>query len=362
MERSVNSRLITSSHASSAERGTLCAAVEMTAGATVPDWVHLLPGGTIATLDGRGPYRVADMHQLIARSLPDGARLVIDENHATDLAAPNGQPAPARGWIVGLESRTDGLWGQVEWTPEGKALVEGKAYRALSPVIVHDKAGVVASLLRASLVNRPNIKNLATLHQESAMDLSARLAAVLGLEVSVSADALVAAVTTLHAAQAGHATALQAQLAPIARAAGLTEAASADQVVTAIGALAAKPGGDAIAALQAELATVTTELSTLKTTANRKAAEAFVDGAIKEGRAGVRPLRDHYVTRHMADAASVEKEIMALPSLGGRVLPTGEPPRDGEIALNAEQLAVARMLGQDPKAYAETLKLEQAQL
>ena len=34
----------------------------------------------------------------------------------------------ARGWIVNLEARDDGLWGQVEWTAHGSALMADKAY------------------------------------------------------------------------------------------------------------------------------------------------------------------------------------------------------------------------------------------
>lgn len=358
MDRLVNTPLTLSLHAALAAATALCAALDLSADA-VPELIHLLPAGTIRTLDGRGPYHVADMQALIAHSLDAGGRLVIDENHATDLAAPEGRPAPAMGWIVALEARADGLWGRVEWTPAGRALVEARAYRGVSPVIAHDKAGAVKALLRASLVNRPNIKNLTTLHQETDMDLLARLIAALGLAASTSEDALVAAVTTLHQAGRDASTALQAQLAPIVRAAGLGDGATAEQLVTAIGALRAKPDATTITALQAEIAQLTTDLSSERDTRRRREAETFVDAAIKEGRTGVKPLRDHYVTRHMTDPAGVEKEISAMPKLVGRVIQ--EPaPRDGEIALNAEQRAVARMLGQDPKTYAETLQLEAA--
>jgi len=100
-----------------------------------PEWVHLLPAGAVETVDRRGPYRVTDGEKLIAASFAQSPRLPIDENHATDLAAPKGQPAPARGWITALEARADGIWGKVEWTEAGRQLVEDRAYRGLSPVI-----------------------------------------------------------------------------------------------------------------------------------------------------------------------------------------------------------------------------------
>ena len=66
----------------------------------VPEWVHLVPAGTFSGTDGRGPYRLDDPAAVIAASMAAG-KLALDENHSTDLAGPNGQPAPARGWVVG---------------------------------------------------------------------------------------------------------------------------------------------------------------------------------------------------------------------------------------------------------------------
>lgn len=133
-------------------------------GGQAPEWVHLLPAGEIATVDGRGPYRVPSAAGLVAASLAGNARLPLDENHATDLAAPLGQPAPARGWITSLQARGDGIWGRVDWTEAGRALVTDRAYRHISPVISHTSDGTVTAVLRASLVNRPNLRGLAALH------------------------------------------------------------------------------------------------------------------------------------------------------------------------------------------------------
>lgn len=142
----------------------LCSAVTIPATDGVPEWVHLLPAGQVRTVDGRGPYMVANMAALAAASLKGGQKLPIDENHATDKGAVLGLPAPARGWIVALEARSNGLWGKVQWTGPGRKLMQEKAYAGISPVIVHDKANTVALLLRASLTNTPNLQGLATLH------------------------------------------------------------------------------------------------------------------------------------------------------------------------------------------------------
>lgn len=322
--------------------------------AEAPEWVHLLPaGGTVTTRDGRGPYTVADLAALAAESLPAGERLVLDENHSTDLAAPEGRPAPAMGWIVALEARADGLWGLVEWTDDGRALVASKKYRAISPVLkIGAKTNRVEAFLRASLVNTPNIRGLETLHstKESTMDLLARLRTALGLADTVSEDTLVAAVTSLHQANQAHTTSLNS----IATAAGMKagETVSSETIVGAIGKLKAAPDSATITALQAELSTVTTQLNTLKADGAKAKATTFVDAAIAEGRVGVKPLREHYITRHMANAADVEKEIAALPKLvGTSVVPAGEPSGGSSTSLNAEESQVAKQLGIKPEDF-----------
>src|SRR5690606_33685627 len=106
----------------------LCSALALTPSEDggAPEWVHLLPaGGTLTTADRRGPYKVGDYTALMAASLKEGEKLVLDECHSTDLAAPKGLPAPARGWIVALQLRDDGIWGQVEWTEEGRKIATG---------------------------------------------------------------------------------------------------------------------------------------------------------------------------------------------------------------------------------------------
>lgn len=349
----------------------LCAAMPLVdAGAGAPEWVHLLPAGTITTGDGRGPYQVANVATLMAASLPAGEKLVLDENHATDLAAPRGEAAPARGWIVELQARDDGVWGKVDWTEDGRRLIEGKAYRGVSPVIQHQPNGTVTALLRASLVNRPNLRGLTALHSanqtlETSMNpLLEKLLKALGLPAATTEAAAIAAVTTMHASQAQSSTALQAALDPIAKAIGLQAGADATAVLAGVQTAATGKGGNdqVVTALQAELTELATKFNALAEGTRKKDAEAYVDDAIKAGRVGVKPMRDRYVTMHMADAAGTEALIGAMPIVGGsgRIVLAAPPTagKDGEIALNAEQLHTCKVLGLDPKEYAETLKAE----
>lgn len=145
-------------------RQSIFSATALDAQGKAPEWVHLVPSGVIRTVDGRGPFSVASMSQLATTSLPPGERLPIDENHATDLGAKFGMPAPARGWIVALQARSDGLWGKVEWSGEGQRLLADKAYVGISPALLHTADGRVMKLLRASLTNVPNLQGLTALH------------------------------------------------------------------------------------------------------------------------------------------------------------------------------------------------------
>jgi phage I-like protein len=339
--------------------------IALNADGSVQDWIMLLPAGNagvITTVDGRGPYRIADAGRLASTSLQAaGGQFPIDENHATDLAAPKGGAAPARGWAVELQARADGIYGRVEWTKSGAALMGDRAYRFISPVFTHDRAGNVTGLLRASLTNTPNLRGMAALHAENNMDLLAELRKLLGLGDDADEAAIIAKIKSLNEKPAETETAVAAALAPIARAAGLQAGADATAIATAVTTLATgKP--ETVVALQAELASVTTKLNALVSDGAKTRATAYVDGEIAKGRVGVKPLREHYITMHAADPARVEKEIGAMPILG----PSGAlqtPPaeiKDGKIALNAEQLNYAKVLGIKPDDYAKTLASEQA--
>jgi phage I-like protein len=360
------------------------------------DWIMLMPigpGNTLTTVDGRGPYRVGNIQNFARESLQAaGGRLAIDENHSTDLAAPRGEPAPARGWATDLEVRNDGIYGRVEWSTSGAALMSEKAYRFISPVFTHDKTDNVLRLLRASLTNTPNLRGMAALHaQENNMDLLAQLRKILGLPDTADEAAVIAKVQS--ACGGDNATAMQSiakaagladtadtatvlstvttlkagtALASIAKAAGLKEGADAPAIVTAVTALAAgkSPATDEVVkSLQSEVATVTTRLNDLLTSTGTANATAFIDGEIAKGRVGVKPMREHYISRHAASAegaAAVVKEIGAMPILGpSGAMQTPPASQDGKVALNSEQLAIAKLIGTNPEAYAKTLAAEQ---
>lgn len=338
------------------------AALDLAHDGEVPEWVHLLPTakGKVQTQDQRGPYEVTDAEAIIAASFSDQPKLQIDENHAEDLKSGKGEPSPARGWITELQARADGIWGKVEWTGQGRALVADKAYRAMSPVILHDKAKKVVAILRASLVNRPNLKGLVSLNKEqSEMDL-AKLAAALGLSEGASSDDCLTAINALKDKKPeGDAPALQSALSEIGVALGVEGTAKPADVVAA--AKLAAGGKTDLVALQAQVTSLTTELTTIKGAGKRQAAEAFIDKAIADRRAGVNATnREDLIALHMEDSARAEKLVGGMPMLTA----TGTvqtPPADkgGAVSLNAEQKVACALLGVSEEAYLKTLSAEQ---
>lgn len=335
-------------------------------GGGVAEWIMLLPidaAGLVPTKDGRGPYRVADAAKLAASALSaHSGRIPIDENHATDLAAPEGRPAPARGWVTAIEPRAGGLFGRVEWSAPGATLMAERAYRFISPVLICDQQNNVLDMPRASLTNTPNLRGMAALNstENDQMDLLAQLRQLLGLGNDADAAAVVSKVKGM----CGTDTALQS----IAKAAGLNADATSDSIITTVATLATAgkdSGAATIASLQGELKDIGGQLQKALNAAATEKATAFIDGAIREGRVGVKPMRDHYISRHAASsegAAAVEKEIGALPKLGAGSTLLVEPPapKDGKLSLNAEQERIAKMLGIKPDDYAKTLAAENA--
>lgn len=119
-------------------------------------WVQLLPSGKFNLNDNRGPWVVKDTASVIAASRAYLERgMPVDMDHALDRH--NRPEAPAAGWIEELAAREDGIWARIVWTPTGKAKIEGREYRFISPVVMVTKAGEVMAVKRAGLTNDPAI-------------------------------------------------------------------------------------------------------------------------------------------------------------------------------------------------------------
>ena len=156
-----------------------------------PEWIPLVPAGQVVGRDGR--EWVNDCPQLVLDAFAaGGADLPLDLEHATELKAPQGEPAPAVGWIQELQVRDGQIWGRVEWTDAGRNAVESRAYRYVSPVFVFERASKrVVALTSVGLTNRPNLFLQALNGQEDRMTLEELLAA-LGLPKGTTFEAALA--------------------------------------------------------------------------------------------------------------------------------------------------------------------------
>lgn len=331
---------------------------------SVPDWVQLLPvaKGVVETFDGRGPYHVTDLHSVIQASMAWERGIPIDENHATDLRP--GHEAPARGWITELQARDDGLWGRVEWTAAGRALVADKAYRGISPVLMVDPKDkrTVRLIPRASLVNVPNLRGLAALNTEetSRMEGMSKIAEKLGLAADATLDQILAKIGGMAEKPDDDApAALQSALTEIGSVVGLPNG-TPDAIVAAV--KVAKAGTGDVVALQAQVTTLQTELTRLTDAGKRAASEAYVDGEMRKGRTGITAAsREHLITLHMSQPDQAKAIIEAQPVVTPTaVIPALTPPtdKDGNLQLNAEQLAACEMLGISHDAFKKTLAEE----
>lgn len=134
---------------------TLNSAISTPAG-RAPDWIQLLPDGPdIVGMDGRR-WRNDHPHQV---AMDCRMPMVLDYEHASELRAPQGLPAPAAGWIDRLEIRgASALWGHVDWTDRARQQIQNREYRYLSPVFLHEKdSGRIVRLTSVGLTNQPNL-------------------------------------------------------------------------------------------------------------------------------------------------------------------------------------------------------------
>jgi len=164
-----------------------------------PDWVMLIPAGPeVPSTDGRrrrlsNPQSVVDTFK--TRAIP---KIPVDVEHATHRLAPQGQAAPAYGWVVDMDVREGAVWGRVDWTEQGAAWVAGKNYKFLSAGYRVDKAsGEITQITDMGLTNNPGfaMPELASAtgddKEKDTMDKA--IAEALGLtETASAADAVVA--------------------------------------------------------------------------------------------------------------------------------------------------------------------------
>ncbi|QDY99070.1 hypothetical protein FQ775_01055 [Nitratireductor mangrovi] len=365
----------------------------LSAGDAAGSWVRLVPAGRFSARDGRGPFEAggrAAMEAIVERTRSYHGRndIVVDYDHQSVFGVKDGVGGTARaaGWIKALEVRQDGIWGRIEWTETAAAAIRSGEYRYLSPVIPHAKDGRIVLIHNVAVTNTPALDldalaasaKFSPATEDHEME---KILAALGLAKGSGEDAVLAALNAIAASTTAIAKALglpeDAKPADITRAA---EAACADRsklleaagqkpdgkVDDAIAAMKAKtPGGDKSGALDPtkyvpieQVSALQADLKALKDQVGADKAEEMVEAAMKAGKLAP-GLKDWGLDLCKADPAKFEAFVGGAPALTQTQLKT--PKKEGDTAvLTAEQSSVAKMLGLDPKDYAETLKAERS--
>jgi len=318
---------------------------------TLPSSIELIPAGdVIQGRDGR-KWKKSDPQKVILNSMTRLSRLVIDENHATDLAAPKGGSSPAMGWMTNLRTREGGsIWADVEWTKRGSQAVLNKEYSFISPVFLHDDQGEITVVLRAGLTNSPNLQ-LPALNAEHGSDgkpeknntevsMNKELCAALGLSENATEAEVIAAVKALNAAKSG---AVQTQ----------TDTSKVDLAAYA-------PRAD-LNAMEARAVAAEKQLADLNAAKIKQEAETAVDEAIRNRKIAPASRAEYLALCSTKEGLeSFRKIVAASPAIISTETqaPEGAPSNSGTVALNAEEKEMAKAMGYTEDEYKKIIGKE----
>jgi phage I-like protein len=319
------------------ETGSLFLSLNFEGG--VPSRIMLVPADRIVKgRDGR-EWKNPNPKQTALNSITRLPLLPVDENHSTDLSAPKGGASPAFGWMKNLCADESGaVWADVEWTERGRDAIAKKEYRFISPVFAFNKEGEINCILRAALTNSPNL-NLPALNSEQLENINEErkfmnkeLLAALGLpETATEAEALAAA-KVLNAAKA--------------KADVQTDKSPVDLTAYA-------PRAD-LNAMTERASAAEKQLAELNAARIKQEAETAVDEAIKARKIAPASKAEYLALCATQDGLDRFKAIMTAtpPIIGeGNQSPEGTPPSAGNVALNAEETAVAKAMGYTVEEY-----------
>lgn len=131
-------------------------------------WVHLVRYGTIDhPVFGEinmSKEKVSNFVKNFRKNVR-GIMLDIDYSHKHDQSKGD----KAAGWIISLDQRKDGLWGQISWTGEALKEVKDGAWKYMSIEFADDWCNAQGScyedvLMGAALTNRPFMKGLSPIN------------------------------------------------------------------------------------------------------------------------------------------------------------------------------------------------------
>jgi phage I-like protein len=175
--------------------------------------IQVFPSGDFSVphgaMRGSGPWKLdqAAASALIQKVAKRKTALVVDYEHQSLMAATNGMPAPAAGWIESSALRWDdaGMFAATRWTERAKGMIECGEYAYISPVFTYDeKTGTPTDLLNVALTNNPAIDGMQPVllaaasrfsqpHEAPPMPMLKDVATLLGVAEDAEESAIIAA-------------------------------------------------------------------------------------------------------------------------------------------------------------------------
>lgn len=294
--------------------GVIAGEVAVLAGEAMPPTeMKIAPVGGVVTRDGR---RFSfDPAALAARFQADGIDLPIDLDHGTSRGTMFGQRANAIGWIKGLAARPDGLYAtDIEWLPEGQAVLASRSHRYVSPTFRHTETGAATWMHSVALVTAP----------------------ALAMPAVADASGLLTQETTM--------------LNAIARALGLAETADEAACLSAIATLSTSKVDKAVhdealaslAAATQKASDAEGRLATLAAAARKEKVETLIEAALKAKKI-VPAQRERYAALCSTDQGLAEVEAL-LAVTPENLLGSGlgdRPPSDTDAPTDPAALAAA---------------------
>jgi len=326
-----------------------------------PAEIQLLPAGPeIVGRDGRRfvlPSAQAVVDAFAARGRP----APIDRDHVGEEPL---QEAPAAGWITSLRVAGDGtVWGAVDWTPRGGRQVADREYRWISPVLLHDRDGVILDIAGAGLTNNPNLP-LRALNARGATSQEDPMATQ-QQQPPATAPAPVPSVPPVPGGSP-----VSPDIAAITAALGLPATAGPQEVVTAINSIKTSalpdltryvPRADYDAAAQ-RAANAEAKFAGIEQQAKDAAIEAAIGEALAAGKI-VPATADFYRAscRQEGGLEAFKAFCAVAPAVGTPSAATGAPPEGAAPALDAPARAVCAALGIAEAEYAKALHTTSAE-
>lgn len=314
--------------------------------------IQLFPFGRFYPADGRaegaGGWYVDDSN---GYALADSINaldidLMIDYEHQTLYLEKNGQGNPAAGWIKQVEYRpNEGLFAEVAWTDKAASQIKAGEYRYISPLFIPDSNGRVVQVLNAALTNRPALHNLAEafalsqqfkqFNQPEGQPMLKLLQQLFDAPNATEAE-ITEKLTALSAAKGDTKVALSAVYDELK-----TQTAQA----VALSAQVANPDPTKFVALS-QMQAVQTELNALKAQHAKEKADSLITQALSDGRLlpAQKAWAENLAQTNFVALSDYLATVTPNAALSGG-MQAKDAPTENVVALSAEELAAAKMLG-----------------